>query len=346
MQITPFSWLPLSVFGGAMDGLAFPLAKYKGMPYVIMLFIGVGWLTLPLMYMAGGEVWQNIGLASAMSFSQIASIGPFTLLMTVLVGLIFWSENIARFDAISKAPYVGYVLMVLGTSEDALVFAIEPLIKKWQGELVVVRWFEVVAILFALSSAMLHYLADKRRKASVGTGHFTRFGWVPLAAFAGVIAGLGQLVAKSTGQAGVSPVTFVGVVGLVWVACSVAFIAAGPLWGRFRFPPTTTMREVVQTGRGTIALMLLVGWMTAAGNIAKFDAIMYKAPLIGFVLVVAPVSVFVTSFFLEFSIRVYKRLRYHEGSLDVDRNDVFGVVSAFVALSLFQLPVIEKFLGF
>lgn len=161
--------------------------------------------------------------------------------------------------------------------------------------------------------------------------HFTPFGWLTLALFTGVLAAVGQVIAKGAGQAGVPPYALIGIVGGVWFTCSVVFMALGSAMGeRVGLPPILSLKGAMALGSGFLLAVVLAGAIFWVENLARFDAI-NKAP-IALVLLGVELSAAITALTLEYV------LSWHRGQpITMSWQEVGGFVLAAASLTMFAM---------
>lgn len=141
-------------------------------------------------------------------------------------------------------------------------------------------------------------------------------GWFPLSIIAGILMGIGMIVAR-TATVGMPSYLFVGVLGLVWVLSSGGFLAI--------------RQEPLELGRTVLLLALLAGIFFWLENLLRFNALP-KAPLSAYVLLtIEIVGVSMTL--------VYDLVRLHRsGKLaTVNMYEIGGLVLACGAIALFAL---------
>ena len=165
-HFTPFSWITLSIFTGVMAGFGQILAKDSGQagmpPYVLIGIVGVMWAGSSLVFMALGPGLTKAGLPPIMSFAQVARLGTWVLAAVVLAGFIFWVENLSRFDAINKAPFITYVLVVVELSAGISALVVEVTVRWWQGRPISFSIYEMGGVLLAAASIALFAMSPAR----------------------------------------------------------------------------------------------------------------------------------------------------------------------------------------
>ena len=154
-HLTPFHWLLLCGFTGLMGALGQLLCKDAGKtmpPYVIIGLIGVMWALPPVVLMGVGP--SSIGVHAVMSLGQAASLGMAVIGPVLVVGFLFWLDNLARFDAINKASYVAYVLVLLELSAMATAFLLEIGWKAVNGQPFGISWYDAGGVALAFISLL------------------------------------------------------------------------------------------------------------------------------------------------------------------------------------------------
>lgn len=162
--------------------------------------------------------------------------------------------------------------------------------------------------------------------------HFTSYHWATLAIFAGVLAGIGQVICKSAGQAGIPPYTLIGIIGFVWLSSTIIFMTLGPQAGHVGLPMLPIMPfEKLWGLKPIIGLILVAGFIFWLENLARFDAI-NKAPLIVYVLAIVEISALVSCLLLD--IAIYK---WKGKVLSISAYEYAGMAFAIASITFFIL---------
>ncbi|MDO8514597.1 MAG: hypothetical protein Q7S50_03580 [bacterium] len=342
MQTIINNWVLLCLLGGAFDGLGQLLCKraWAPPPYVIVGTLGIMWFLCPLLLMTLGPA--HIGGLSIMTLGQAAALGVGALLPAFLVGAMFWTDNLFRFDAINKAPFVGYVVVLVGISEMTTAFLIEILIKSYRGELVVISLGQVLGALCALAAIGFFWgkkfadeKADKKRKIQEGVVEtknepFIPLNWITLAIITGVLSGLGGIFYKE--DPAMPSYVFTGIIGAVWVVCSVAFIGGRAVWNGVGLRLNIlSFREAKAFGPVVFGSLIVAGLLTWGANVGRFSAI-DKAPLVGYVYLFFPIAAGASALILEGLVKWLRGNRFA-----ISWYEIGGIVFAIASLVFFTM---------
>lgn len=339
--LTPptITWVILCIFAGGVDALGQLLCKnaWRPPPYVIVGFLGIMWFLGSVVLMAVGP--EHIGTHTVMTFGQMTHLGIGFVAPALIVGIMFWFDNLTRFDANNKAPFVGYVLVLVEVSAMFTAFCIEILLKFGRGEMLAFGMEQLGGTALALGSIALFYgkkIEDEKKqkeaqkKEEAKAESFIPLNWVALAVITGVLSGLGNLLYKESAGPAMPPYVFAGIIGFVWMVCSAVFIGKRSMWKQMGLRlPVLSFRETMSFGPVVILSLLFAGLLTWVANLARFDAI-NKAPYVGYTFLVIPIAACVVALVLEASI---KGLRGKK--VAVSLYEVGGIVLAAGALALF-----------
>ncbi len=342
MQTIINNWVILCLLGGAFDGLGQLLCKraWAPPPYVIVGTLGIMWFVCPLLLMTLGPA--HVGGLAIMTLGQVAALGAGALVPAVLVGGMFWVDNLTRFDANNKAPFVGYVLVLVEISAMVTAFLLEVLIKSYRGGSVMITLGQVLGTLCALAAIGFFWSkkfadekADKARKtqeriAETKTGPFIPLNWVTLAIITGVLSGLGGIFYKE------DPVmpsyVFTGIIGAMWIVCSVAFMGGRAVWRSAGLRLNIlSFREARAFGPVVFGSLVLAGVLTWGANLGRFSAIK-EAPLVGYVYLFFPIAAGAIALILE---GLAKRLRGNRFA--ISWYEISGVAFAIASLAFFTM---------
>ena len=332
-HLTPFHWLLLCGFTGLMGALGQLLCKDAGKtmpPYVIIGLIGVMWALPPVVLMGVGP--SSIGVHAVMSLGQAASLGMAVIGPVLVVGFLFWLDNLARFDAINKASYVAYVLVLLELSAMATAFLLEIGWKAVNGQPFGISWYDAGGVALAFISLLFFkgMFSAERQEVKHDRPHFTPLRWQTLCLIGGALAAVGQLIGKDVGPV-MPPYVLTGIVGFVWVACSVVYMSLGRTWDSLRFPKTMSLGAMFGLGATVLLPVFVAGFMFWVENLSRFDAI-NKAPYLGYVLVAIPVA----NAIFALSIESVQKLRRGEPA-SIGRNELLGLLFAAASIALFAI---------
>ncbi|MFA6502901.1 MAG: hypothetical protein WCT45_01415 [Candidatus Paceibacterota bacterium] len=342
MEMIISNWVFLCLLGGAIDGLGQLLCKraWAPPPYVIVGTLGIMWFLGPLLLMTLGPT--HVGGLAIMTLGQAAALGVGTLLPAFLVGVMFWTDNLTRFDANNKAPFVGYVLVLIGISEMATAFLLEFFIKSYRGELVVISLGQIFGTLCALTSIgfflgkkFADEKADKMRRAQDGfvvkkTKPFIPLSWVTLAIITGILSGLGGILFKE--DPAMPPYVFTGIIGAVWMTCTAVFMGGRTLWKSAGLRlDILSFKEARAFGPTVFGPLILAGVLTWGANLGRFSAVK-GAPLVGYVYLLFPIAAVTVTLLLE---GMVKRLRGER--FTISWYEIGGVAFAVGALAFFSL---------
>jgi|SRR3989338_5651860 len=138
-------------------------------------------------------------------------------------------------------------------------------------------------------------------------GHFTPFSWVALSIFAGILAGIGQVIAKTAGQAGMPPYVLIGIVGFVWASCSASFLFFGEAGARQAglSLPIMSVEQVRNLALVAFVAVLAAGLIFWVENLARFDAL-NKAPAVVLVLVAIELSAALAAILFDYGVMWYR----------------------------------------
>ncbi|MBI4065858.1 hypothetical protein HY412_01535 [Candidatus Kaiserbacteria bacterium] len=344
--LTPVAvtWVVLSVFAGGVDALGQLLCKnaWRPPPYVIVGFLGIMWLVGPVILMSVGPA--TIGTHTVMTFGQAASLGTGVILAALVVGVMFWFDNLTRFDANNKAPFVGYVLVLVEISAMLTAFSIELVLKANRGDVIAVDLYQLGGVLLALGSAALFYggkIVEEKKQKSVQKEEGKKFepfiplSWVTLAVITGVLSALGNLLYKESAGSAMPPYVFAGIIGFVWVACSVVFIGKRQTWRRIGLRlPVLSFRETTNFGPVVIFSLLLAGVLTWLANLARFDAV-NKAPFVGYTFLIIPIAACVVALVLEICVKWFQGK-----DVAISQYEIGGIILATWAIALFAISTV------
>ena len=342
MQTIINSWVLLCLLGGAVDGLGQLLCKraWAPPPYVIVGTLGIMWFVCPLLLMTVGPA-QFGGLA-IMTLGQATALGIGALMPAVLVGIMFWVDNLTRFDANNKAPFVGYVVVLVEISAMATAFLLELLIKSYRGELVMVSLGQIFGALCAFAAIGFFWgkkfadeEADKKRKAQeeiveTKIESFIPLNWITLAIITGVLSGLGGIFYKE--DPAMPSYVFTGIIGAVWVGCSLAFMGGRAVWkgAGLRFN-ILSFGEAKAFGPVVFGSLILAGLLTWGANLGRFSAIK-EAPLVGYVYLFFPIAAGAAALALEGLVKWLRGNRF-----TISWQEISGVVLAIASLAFFTM---------
>jgi hypothetical protein len=166
-HFTPFSWLTLALFAGTLAGIGQVIAKFPGQhgmtPYVLIGTIGLVWAMCSIAMVLGGNFIHRQGGPEIMTVQQIFQLAPLVILAAIAAALLFWIENLARFDAINKAPYITMVLVVIEISAGIAALAGDIIYQLvMRGKLMPINRYYVLGILFAVATIVMFRLGHKQ----------------------------------------------------------------------------------------------------------------------------------------------------------------------------------------
>lgn len=342
MQTIINSWVLLCLLGGAVDVLGQLLCKraWAPPPYIIVGALGIMWFVCPLLLMTLGPA--HVGGLAIMTLGKAAALSVGALMPAVLVGIMFWVDNLTRFDANNKAPFVGYVIALVGISEMTTAFLLEFLIKSYRGESVVITLGQVLGTFCALASIAFFWRkkfadekADKTRKTQEGivekkTEPFIPLSWFTLAIITGVLSGLGGIFYKE--DPAMPSYVFTGIIGAMWMICTLAFMGCRTAWkGAGLRLNILSFREAKAFGPVVFWSLILAGILTWGANMGRFSAI-DKAPLVGYVYLFFPIAAVSTGLILEGLIKWLRGNRFA-----ISRYEAGGIAFAIASLAFFTI---------
>lgn len=330
------NWALLCLLGGAMDGIGQLLCKnaWRPPPYVIVGMLGIMWFLCPILLMSMGHV----GPFAIMSLGQAAALGGSTLLLAVIVGLMFWADNLTRFDASNKAPFVGFVIMIVEISAALTAFGLQIA----SGKAVAINYVQACGIGFAILATICFWfkkLTDERaqKKEEKKYEPFIPLNWVVLSVITGVFSGLGGIVYKDV--ADTMPLyVFTGIIGFTWVIASLMLMSFRGTWLRMGLRlKVLSFGEAARYGWVVFGLLIFAGILTWLANMGRFGAVR-SAPYVGYVYLLFPIALVSLALVLEYGYQHWQ----HKKNGDKDRPMIgisgwCGIAFAVVSLVFFTL---------
>lgn len=165
---TPYSWVTLAIFSGVLAGAGQVFAKFSGQngmpPYLLVGIVGFVWFVASVIFMATGSITHRaFGLSNIMTFRQVLTLGTLVIISVLIAGALFWVENLARFDAINKAPYISFVLMIIELTAGVTALLLDLAYQASRGTFALPNLYQLVGVWLAILAIVFFTLGQGQK---------------------------------------------------------------------------------------------------------------------------------------------------------------------------------------